>query len=83
MINYKSMNIEKYIEEFDKEFVYEPLKKGGIFSWSQQDCGGANMIKDFLRHSLTQAIKERDKVWVKMITSNIVQNMKDNMGKKV
>jgi len=52
------MNIDKKVEEFNEKFVQQPLKEGGTFGWSKQDCGGAEMVENFIRQALTDQKKE-------------------------
>ena len=52
-------------EEFRQKFVKDKLKEeGDSFGWSRQDCGGAEMVIDFIHQALKQAelatIRESD-----------------------
>ena len=52
--------IEEILGQFREEFVKKPLKESETFGWSKQDCGGAEMIVNWLRKTLLKYGSKRE-----------------------
>lgn len=69
-------NKNSWEDRFREKFIKEPLKDGGQFGWSQQDCGGAEMIIEFISEEIQKA-REEERQRILGITLGMEKTYKD------